>query len=118
MIHEVIGHAYIGHTLHVMHQHFHWRGIKADITSYIGSCDSCQHDNPITLDLPEMQAPAIYGHLWHVHVDLAGPFKTPQYDLNGQHDANLLESKALVVMIVDYFTKLAEFVPVYSKEPV
>ncbi len=65
-----------------------------------------------------MQAPAIYGPLWHVHVDLAGPFRTPQYYLNGQPDAILPETKAWVVMIVDYFTKVAEFVPVYSKEPV
>ena len=87
-----------------MHQHFHWRGIKADIALYIGSCDSCQRSKLVTLDLPEMQAPAIYGPLWHVHVDLAGPFRTPQYDLNGQPDASLPEIKAWVVMIVDYFT--------------
>lgn len=59
-----------------------------------------------------MQASAIYGPLWHVHVDLAGPFRTPQYDLTGQPDANLPETKAWVVMIVYYFTNVAECVPV------
>ena len=64
-----------------------------------------------------MQAPAIYSPLWHVHVDVAGPFKTPQCDPNGQPDASLPEAKAWLVMIVDYSTKVAEFVPVYSKKP-
>ncbi len=50
---EGLGHAGIEQTLHVMHQHFHWRGVKADITSYIASCDSCQRNKLIILDLPE-----------------------------------------------------------------
>ena len=54
----MIGHAGIDQTLPVMHQHLLWRGIKADIASYIENCDSRQRSKLITLDLPEMQAPA------------------------------------------------------------
>lgn len=51
-------------------------------------------------------------------MDLAGPFKTPQYDLQGIADVSLPHAKAWVVLMVDYFTKVAEFVPLYSKEPI
>ncbi len=66
---------------------------------------------------PDMEKPAIYGPLKHVHLDLAGPFLTNSYDLEGK----LLATppyKSWVVLMVDYYTKVAEFAAVPSKQPV
>ena len=80
LFHEVLGHAGVEQTLTVLHQHFHWNGIKHDITLYVKCCDSCQRSKLVHLDMPDLQQPAIYGPLQHVHVDLAGPFRTPRFD--------------------------------------
>lgn len=92
-------------------------GEKGDMMSYIARCHSCQHSELTILDLPELPALAKFGPLWHVHVDLAGPCRSSQYDLDGQSSANLPEAKAWVVIIVDYLTKVAEFVPVHFGKP-
>ena len=63
-----------------------------------------------------MQQLAIYGPLRHVHID--GPFKTPKFDELGVKAKKNVDLKAWVVLMVDYFTKVAEFAVVYSKEPV
>lgn len=76
MFHEVLGHAGIEQTLIVLHQHFYWNGIKGDIRKYVMCCDACQRSKLVHLHLSDLQAPAIYGPLWHVHIDLAGPFLT------------------------------------------
>ena len=117
LFHEALGHAGVEQTLTVMHQHFHWAGIKSDIALYIQACDACQRSKLVHLNLPDLQLPAVYGPLWHVHVDLAGPFRTSQHNpaAHGQSQAD--DVKAWIVVMVDYFTKVAEFVPVYSKEP-
>jgi hypothetical protein len=114
---EALGHAGIEQTLAVMHRHFHGNGIKHDIGLHVKCCDSCQRGKLVSLEMPDLQQPGIYGPLRHVHVDLAGPFKTPQYDVHGQHNPTLPLVKAWVVVMVDYFTEIAEFVVVYSKEP-
>ena len=101
-----------------MHQHFHRTGVKKDIELYLKACDACQRSKLVHLNLPDMQIPAIYGPLWHVHVDLAGPFKTAVQHSAGAHEqAQVLEVKAWIVVAVDYFTKVAEFLPVFSQEP-
>lgn len=79
LVHEALGHAGVEQTLTVMHQHFHWAGIRSDIALYIKACDACQRSKLVHLHLPDLQAPAVYGPLWHGHVDLAGPFKTKQH---------------------------------------
>ena len=100
-----------------MHQHFHWNGIKHDITLYVKCCDSCQRSKLVHLDMPDLQQPAVHGPLQHVHVDLAGPFRTPSFDELGVRAKRKADLKAWVVLMIDYFTKVAEFAVVYSKEP-
>ncbi len=117
LFHEVLGHAGVEQTLTVLHQHFHWNGIKHDITLYVKCCDSCQRSKLVHLDMPDLQQPAIYGPLQHVHVDLAGPFRTPSFDELGVKVKKKADLKAWVVLMIDYFTKVAEFAVVYSKEP-
>ena len=91
LFHEALGHAGVEQTLTVMHQHFHWAGIKSDIALYIQACDACQRSKLVHLNLPDLQVPAVYGPLWHVHVDLAGPFRTSQHNpaAHGQSQAIL-----------------------------
>ena len=117
MLHEALGHAGISQTLAVMHQHFHWAGIKADIAQYIKCCDACQRRKLILPELPDMQPPVIHGPLKHVHIDLAGPFKTPAFSLEGKLDTKVQPHKSWVVLMVDYFTKVAEFAVIPGKEP-
>ena len=117
LFHEALGHAGVAQTLTVMHQHFHWTGIKSDIGLYVQACDACQRSKLVHLDLPDLQVPAVYGPLWHVHVDLAGPFRTSQYNPAAQGQSQVDDVKAWIVVMVDYFTKVAELVLVYSKEP-
>ena len=52
-----------------------------------------------------------------MHVDLAGPFKTPSFDELGARSKRKSDLKTWVVLMIDYFTKVAEFAVVYSKEP-
>ena len=115
--HEVIGHAGVENTLLLAHEHFHWAGIKADITSYIKCCDACQRRHLVLSDLPELEEPELYAPLMHVHIDLAGPFQTPVLHVDGTVDTTASTYKTWVVLMVDYFTKVAEFVPVPTKEP-
>jgi hypothetical protein len=48
---EVLGHAGVEQTLTVLHQHFHWNGIKHDITLYVKCCDSCQTSKLVHHDI-------------------------------------------------------------------
>ena len=45
MIHDVLGHSGISQTLVVVHQHFHWPGIKDDIARVLKTCDACQRSS-------------------------------------------------------------------------
>ena len=113
LFHEALGHAGVQQSLTVMHQNFHWAGIKSDIALYIQACDTCQRSKLVHLTLPKLQVPAVYGPSWHVHVDLAGPFKTSQHIPVAHAVLQAAEVKAWIAVMVDYFTKIAEFVPVY-----
>jgi hypothetical protein len=53
-----------------------------------------------------------------VHVDLAGPFETPVISVHGKISEAERPVKAYVVLMIDYFTKAAEFHVVYSKHAV
>ena len=64
-----------------------------------------------------MQQPAIYGPLKHVHIDLAGPFLTHHYDVEGRLLPDLPPYKSWVVLMIDYFTKIAEFAAIPGKLP-
>ncbi len=98
--------------------HFHWNGIKNDVAKYVKCCDACQRSKLVHLALPDLHPPAVYGPLWHVHIDLAGPFPTSPLGLNGLADSSQPTQKAWVCIMIDSFTKVAEFAAVYSKEPV
>lgn len=116
MFHDTLGHPGVGQTLRILHFHFHWPGVKNDIALYVSCCVSCQKLKVEPPNPPPLQPPILYGPLKHVHIDLAGPFsvapsQAPSWAVT--HG----EAKAWVVLMVDYFTKVAEFVPVFSKEP-
>ena len=36
------GHSGVSQTLAVLHQHFHWPGVKADVAAYVKQCHACQ----------------------------------------------------------------------------
>lgn len=117
MFHDTLGHAGIEQTLKVLHLHYHWTGIKLDVTTFVACCIPCQKVKAHRPQPPLLQPAAIYGPLAHVHIDLAGPFMTAGSDVHG----NGLRPPALVknwiVVMIDYFTKTAEFATVGSKEP-
>jgi hypothetical protein len=110
----VLDHAGVEQTFTVLHLHFRWNGIKHDITLYVKCCDSCQRSKLEHLDMPDLQHPAIYGPLQHVHVDPVGPFRTPSFDELGIRAKRKADLKAWIVLMVDYFTEVAEFAVVYS----
>jgi hypothetical protein len=61
-----------------------------------------------------MQKPALFGPMNHVHIDLFGPIpRTLARDKTGNQD----KTKLWVVLMIDYFTKVAEFVTVENKTP-
>ena len=115
---DLLAHSGVTQTLAALHQHFHWPGIKADIAMHVKCCDSCQRHKLLLPNMPPMQAPAIYGPFRHVHVDLAGPFVAsvvPDFVASSlAHGSGPI--KAYVCLMVDYFTKVAEFAVIFNKE--
>jgi hypothetical protein len=61
--------------------------------------------------------PVFHGPFDHVHIDLCGPFPTLFVDVHGQITWSKSPPKAWVVLMIDYFTKAAEFAVVYTKDP-
>ena len=119
-LHDVLGHAGVEQTLTYMHQHYHWTGIKEDIARFVRQCDACQRRKLALPALPPLQAPQVHRPFEHVHVDLCGPFLVPDIDVHGRisrPQASKQPVKAHVVIMVDYFTKAAEFAVVYTKRP-
>jgi Integrase zinc binding domain len=112
MIHDVMGHPGVAQTLTIAHQHFHWAGIKADVVMYVQRCEPCQKLKARAPEHPLLQKPVLYGPLNHVHIDLIGPYeKMLQDPPRGERD----KTKVWVVVMVDYFTKVAELAPVENK---
>lgn len=114
-MHDVLGHAGVKQTVAYMQQHFHWRGLYSDVKLFVKQCDACQRRKLVQPAVPPLQEPAIRGPFEHVHIDLCGPFATPVVDVHGQLTMPKDPPKAYVVIMVDYFTKAAEFAVVYSK---
>jgi len=83
---------------------------------FVKCCDACQRRKLGMPQAPPMQEPEVQGPFEHVHVDLCGPFDTPVIDEHGRLSIPK-PMKAHVVIMVDYFTKAAEFAVVYSKTP-
>ncbi len=88
-------------TLIVLHQHFHWAGVKHDITLFVKTCEPCQRIKVLAPTPLSLQKLALFQPLDHVHIDLFGPYermlsKPP----TGKQDT----SKVWVVLMTDYFT--------------
>jgi Integrase zinc binding domain/PHD-finger len=114
MVHDVMGHPGISQTLTILHQNFHWVGVKEDITTYIHVCDNYQKLKVTAPIYPPLQKPILYGPLNHVHIDLFGPYDRMQEDPpQGTRD----KTKVWVVNMIDYFTKVAELAVVSNKTP-
>jgi transposase InsO family protein len=116
--HDRLGHAGASQTLAFVHQHFHWPGIKADIEAFIRQCHACQVRRLELQDMVHVGLPRMSGPFEHVHIDLAGPFElrvvsdSPRRKKHGATRAALsthASGSAYVAIIVDYFTKAAEF---------
>jgi hypothetical protein len=116
-VHDALGHAGVEQVLAYMHQFYHWRGLKSDIARYVKQCEPCQKRKLVLPPLPELQEPVIHGPFDHVHIDLCGPFPTSFVDVHGQITWPKSPPKAWVVLMIDYFTKAAEFAVVHTKDP-
>lgn len=117
MVHEALGHAGISQTLHHLSRHWHWRGMKADVARVLQCCDACQRRRLILPEALEPQEPAMYGPFNHLHVDLTAPL--PVYTAPPTTAAAWREPSGhkYVVIMVDSFTKVAEFGIADSKDP-
>ena len=72
--HDRMGHAGVTQMLAVLHQHYHWPGIKADVAAYVEKCHACQVKRLELQQVAEIRTPRMSGPFRHVHIDLAGPF--------------------------------------------
>jgi hypothetical protein len=115
VMHDALGHAGTRQLAASMKQHFHWRGLDRDVQLFVAQCDACQRRKLVMAQPPPMTEPIIRGPFEHVHVDLCGPFDTPVADLHGRLYMPEKPIKAYVVLMIDYFTKAAEFAVVYDK---
>lgn len=117
VMHDALGHGGVNQTLACLRQSFHWPGMLADVSMFVRVCDSCQRRKLVMPEAPPLQEPVVRGPFEHVHVDLCGPFDTPVVDVHGRISIPETPLKAHVVVIVDYFTKAAEFAVIYDKSP-
>jgi RNase H-like domain found in reverse transcriptase/Reverse transcriptase (RNA-dependent DNA polymerase)/Integrase zinc binding domain/PHD-finger len=120
VFHDALGHCGERQLLACLHNYYHWRGISSDVSLLVRTCDACQRRKLALPELPPLQQPVIRaGPFRHVHIDLAGPFPTPVFTVQGQilprPKQPAEQHKAWVVLMVDYFTKAAEFYPVFGK---
>jgi hypothetical protein len=114
-MHDALGHAGVKQTVAYMRQYFHWCGLHEDVAAFVQRCDSCQRRKLLLPPPPALQPPIVHGPFEHVHIDLCGPFETPILDAQGRITRPDKPLKAHVVIMVDYFTKAAEFAVVYDK---
>ena len=122
VFHDALAHAGSKNTLSNLSQYFTWIGIAHDVAQFVKCCDTCQRKNRMQL-LKDPQPFDLYGPFEHVLMDSCGPFyiPNPAYashvaaagrkrsaapSLGPAPDKNV---KAWVIVIVDYFTKIAEF---------
>ena len=119
VFHDALAHAGSKNTLSNLSQYFTWIGIAHDVAEYVKCCDTCQRKNRMQL-LKDPQPFDLYGPFEHVLMDSCGPFYVPnpayashvaasgkkRSSTSPAPDKNV---KAWVIVIVDYFTKVAEF---------
>jgi hypothetical protein len=116
--HDRLGHSGVNQTLAVMHQHYHWSGMKADISAFVRQCHPCQVRHLELHHVAEVRLPRMSCPFQHVHIDLAGPFPLRQVSApagRGPHGrtktalSTTVVGSAFICLVVDYFTKAAEF---------
>lgn len=115
MVHEALGHAGVEQTLTHMHRHWHWRGLKCDVRHVLQRCDACQRRRVVLPDAPPHQEPAMYGPFNHLHVDLTAPL--PVFHKPPTSARQPPDQRASVIIMVDEFSKVAEFALTFSKDP-
>ena len=120
VFHDALAHAGCKTTLANLSQYFTWIGIASDVANFIKSCDTCQRKNRMQL-IKDPQPFDLYGPFEHVLMDSCGPFyiPNPAYEAHAAAygkrrgpsipPAPEKNHKAWVIVIVDYFTKVAEF---------
>jgi hypothetical protein len=113
MFHDVLGHSGISQTLTILHQHFHWPGVKRDVTLFISSCEACQKVKAVPPPPLPIQRPVLFEPMEHVHIDLFGPYKDLSKRKRGEKELD----KVYVMLCIDYFTKVAEMTPIDDKLP-
>ena len=117
--HDALGHCGTSQLMACMQSHFRWRGIREDVEKFVRACDACQRRKLALPELPDLQQPVVQpGPFKHVHIDLAGPFDTPLISIHGkitELKPPAKPVKAHVVLMIDYFSKAAEFYVIYSK---
>ncbi len=116
-MHDALGHSGARQTAMCLRQSYFWSGMAGDVAMFVQACDSCQRRNLAMPQAPPLQEPVVHGPFEHLHIDLCGPFDTPLLDVHGRIGIPEKPLKAWVVIMVDYFTKAAEFAVVYEKTP-
>jgi transposase InsO family protein len=100
-----------------MHQHYHWSGMKADISAFVRKCHPCQVRHLDLHHVAEVRLSRMSCPFQHVHIDLAGPFPLRQVTAppgRGPHGrtktalSTTVVGSAFICLVVDYFTKAAE----------
>ena len=95
----------------VLHQHYHWPGIKADVAAYVEQCHACQFKRLELQQVAKIRTPRMSGPFRHVHIDLAGPFALRQVKAQpvkgrvGRTKATLSTERtgqAFICLMVDY----------------
>jgi hypothetical protein len=101
-----------------MRQHYHWPGMKLDVSAYVAQCHPCQLKRLATEEVASIRPLKMSEPLEHVHVDLAGPFPihgdAPRTN-KGSSSRTSLRGHAYICLIVEYFKKAAEFVAISNE---
>ena len=132
--HEHAGHPGHASLYHSMRKLFWWPDLRRDVRDYTRSCDNCQRATSLAAPLKDPQPFDLYGPFQHILMDSCGPFLLPPERPPGSAKAKTEKSaksavpaskdsaspappparKAWILVIVDYFTKVAEFAILYE----
>lgn len=122
--HDAAAHSGARTTLDHVQHYFTWLGVAADVQQFVRDCDTCQRRNRPQL-VKDPQPFDLYGPFEHVLMDSCGPFWLPNPAYTEEQEQRRRQRnraktstketavpkrvKAWVIVIVDYFTKVAEF---------
>lgn len=95
------------------------RSVLLDVALFIGQCCACQIQRLELQQVEDLQLPRMTKPFQHIHIDLAGPFALKSVKSShprgkvGRMEATMsteIVGQGYICLIVDYFTKGAEFV--------